>query len=129
MPTAGRLAGAVIFGLFGWYLAGLTVPFFPESNAPTFWLPAVSFIGLVVGWRICGSRAGHGYNPAVGVGITCGAAIAFISLFILSETNSNLVNIFGICSSKVSLLLSLNSFSGYSSILNDKKNIFFNLIY
>ncbi|WP_342070884.1 TrgA family protein [Yoonia algicola] len=84
MPTAGRLSGAVIFALFGWYLAGLTIPFFPEANAPTFWLPVVSFIGLVVGWRICGSRAGQGYNPAIGVGLTCGVAIAFCALFALS---------------------------------------------
>ncbi|MFO8127892.1 TrgA family protein [Yoonia sp.] len=81
MPTAGRLAGAVIFGLFGWYLAGLTIPFFPESNAPTYWLPVVSFISLVVGWRVCGSRAGRGYNPAIGIGLTSAAAIAFCSIF------------------------------------------------
>ncbi|MEJ8560479.1 TrgA family protein [Yoonia sp. GPGPB17] len=84
MPTAGRLAGAIIFGLFGWYIAGLTIPFFPESNAPDFWLPVVSAISLVVGWRVCGSRAGRGYNPATGVGLTCGFAIAFCAIFALS---------------------------------------------
>ncbi|PJI91739.1 hypothetical protein BC777_0574 [Yoonia maricola] len=84
MPTAGRLAGAVIFGLFGWYLAGLSIPLFPESNSPDFWLPVVSGISLVIGWRVCGSRAGHGYNPAIGIGLTCGAAIAFCAVFAIS---------------------------------------------
>lgn len=81
MPTAGRLAGAVIFGLFGWYLAGLSVSLFPESRAPAYWLPVVSFISLVIGWRVCGSRAGRGYNPAIGIGLTSAAAIAFCSIF------------------------------------------------
>ena len=81
MPTAGRIAGAVIFGLFGWYLAGLSVSLFPESRAPAYWLPVVSFISLVIGWRVCGSRAGRGYNPAIGIGLTSAAAIAFWSIF------------------------------------------------
>ena len=84
MPTAGRLAGAIVFGLFGWYLAGLTIPFFPEENAPTFWLPVVSLIGIVIGWKICGSRAGRGYNPAIGIGLTCGFAIGFVAIFAIS---------------------------------------------
>ena len=84
MPTAGRLAGAVIFGLFGWYLAGLTIPFFPESNAPDYWLPVVSAISLIVGWRVCGSRAGQGYNPAIGIGLTCSAAITFCAIFVVA---------------------------------------------
>lgn len=83
MPTAGRLAGAVIFALFGWYLAGLTIPFFPEANAPSFWIPASAFVGLVVGWQICGSRAGSGYNAATGVGLTSGFVLAFCLIFIL----------------------------------------------
>lgn len=84
MPTAGRLAGAVVFGLFGWYLAGISIPFFPESNAPRFWLPVCSLIGVFLGWRVCGSRAGHGYNPAIGIGLTCGFAFAFCALFAVS---------------------------------------------
>lgn len=84
MPTAGRLAGAIIFALFGWYLGGISVPFFPEANAPTYWLPASAFISLMIGWKICGARAGHGYNPAMGVGLTCSFAIAFSLLFLVS---------------------------------------------
>ncbi len=84
MPTAGRLAGAVIFGLFGWYLAGITTPYFPLERPPSYWLPAVSLISLIVGWQVCGSRAGRGYNPAIGIGLTSSFVIGFCSLFLVS---------------------------------------------
>ncbi|MCK0094588.1 TrgA family protein [Yoonia sp. F2084L] len=84
MPTAGRLAGAVIFALFGWYLGGISVELFPEANAPDFWLPANAFIGLIIGWKICGSRAGNGYNAAMGVGLTCAFALGFCALFVVA---------------------------------------------
>lgn len=84
MPTAGRLAGAVIFGLFGWYLAGITIPFFPESNAPSYWLPAAAAISLFVGWKIVGGRAGRGYSPATGIGLTAGFAMGFCLIFLVA---------------------------------------------
>jgi hypothetical protein len=84
MPTAGRLAGAIVFGLFGWYLGGISIPFFPQANAPTYWIPASAFIGLVIGWKTCGSRAGAGYNPAMGIGLTCGFTFAATMLFLVS---------------------------------------------
>jgi len=84
MPTAGRLAGAVIFALFGWYLAGLTIPFFPEGKAPDYWLPASSAISLFLGWRLCGARAGRGYNQAIGVGLTTSFTIGFSLIFVLA---------------------------------------------
>lgn len=83
MPTAGRLAGAVIFALFGWYIAGISIPYFPEANAPDYWLPASAAIGLILGWRVCGRRAGNGYNPAIGIGLTCGFAISFWLIFLV----------------------------------------------
>jgi hypothetical protein len=96
MPTAGRLAGAVIFGLFGWYLAGLTIPFFPESNAPDYWIPASAGISLIIGWRVCGSRAGQGYNQAVATGITAAGSMAFCLIFVLSfnQMISNAMRLF-----------------------------------
>jgi hypothetical protein len=96
MPTAGRLAGAVIYGLFGWYLAGLTIPFFPESNAPDYWVPASAGISLIIGWRVCGSRAGQGYNQAVATGITAAGSMAFCLIFVLAfnQMISNAMRLF-----------------------------------
>ena len=84
MPTAGRLAGGVIFGLFGWYFAGLATPYFPEGRPPEWFIPTAALVSLFIGWKLCGKRAGRGYNPAIGVGLTAGATIAFALLFILS---------------------------------------------
>ena len=84
MPTAGRLAGAIIFALFGWYMAGISVPFFPGEVAPDFWIPVAAVISLFIGWRICGTRAGRGYNPTIGIGLTASAAMAFCLIFALA---------------------------------------------
>lgn len=84
MPTAGRLAGAILFALYGWYIGGIAGPFFPEGNPPDFLIPLCAGIGLLVGWMICGSRAGKGYNPAVGIGLTAAFAFTFWVIFLIS---------------------------------------------
>ncbi|MFT7108228.1 MAG: hypothetical protein ACJAVT_002763 [Yoonia sp.] len=84
MPTAGRLAGAIIFALFGWYMAEISARFFPDEIAPDFWIPGAAIISLLIGWRVCGIRAGRGYNPAVGIGLTASAAMAFCLIFALA---------------------------------------------
>jgi hypothetical protein len=84
MPTAGRLAGAVLFGLFGWYLATITVPAFPEARPPEFWFPVSILFGVVIGWRLCGARAGHGLSRSTGIGLTMGPLLAFCMLFALA---------------------------------------------
>lgn len=84
MPTAGRLAGAVVFFLFGWYIGGIAGPFFPEERPPGYLVPLCAFVGLVVGWRVCGSRAGKGAAGAVSNGLTTTAAFSFCVLGALS---------------------------------------------
>ncbi len=84
MPTAGRLAGAITFGLFGWYLATITVGVFPESRPPGYWFPLCTLVALVLGWRFCGGRAGRGFNAATSIGLTTGVAIAFWVIFALA---------------------------------------------
>ncbi len=80
MPTAGRLAGAVIFALFGWYIGGIAGPFFPEANPPDYLIPMCAFFGLIIGWTVCGSRAGNGYRLAVSNGLTSAGAFSFCVL-------------------------------------------------
>lgn len=80
MPTAGRLAGAIVFALFGWYLGGIMGPFFPEDRPPRYLLPMCSAFGLFIGWTVCGSRAGKGYRQAVSNGLTTMGAFVFLVL-------------------------------------------------
>jgi len=84
MPTAGRLAGAIFFGLLAWYLATITVPFFPEARPPDFWFPVSILLGVVIGWRVCGTRAGQGFSSATGLGLTAGPLLAFCMVFALA---------------------------------------------
>lgn len=84
MPTAGRLAGAIFFGLFAWYLATIAIPFFPEERAPDYWFPVSTLIGIFVGWKVCGTRAGRGMSSATGIGLTTGPLIAFSMVFSLA---------------------------------------------
>lgn len=84
MPTAGRLAGAVIFALFGWYLGGVLGPFFPEERPPGYLVPLCAAIGLFLGWTVCGGRAGFGYRNAVSNGLTTAAAFSFCVIGSLS---------------------------------------------
>ncbi len=83
MPTAGRLAGAVFFALYGWYVAGISVPYFPESNAPGYLIPVCAGLGLFFGWTICGTHAGTGYNAATGQGLTMAFLFSFCILYIM----------------------------------------------
>ncbi|MGJ8623718.1 MAG: TrgA family protein [Yoonia sp.] len=84
MPTAGRLAGALIYGLFCWIMAIEASPFFPQESPPSFFLPLCIIIGIILGWRICGARAGHGYHPAIGIGLTTAFAIGFWIIFAMA---------------------------------------------
>ncbi|WP_322889125.1 MULTISPECIES: TrgA family protein [unclassified Yoonia] len=83
MPTAGRMAAAVVFGLWGWYLAGVGTPFFDEGRAPRSFLTGCVITGILLGWIYVGRRTGEGYVQAVGHGLSAGFAFSFITLFIM----------------------------------------------
>lgn len=83
MPTAGRLAAAVVFGLWGWYLAGVGAQFFDEGRAPGSFLSGSVITGVLLGWIYVGRRTGEGYVQAVGHGLSAAFAYAFITLFIM----------------------------------------------
>ena len=83
MPTAARLAGAIVFAVFGLYIALLSTGVFPNERAPTYWYPLLAFVGLVVGWRFCGGRAGKGYVASVSLGITTTLCFVFWVAFLV----------------------------------------------
>ncbi|WP_243394429.1 TrgA family protein [Yoonia maritima] len=83
MPTAGRLAGAVFLALYGWYIAGIAIPYFPEANAPGYLIPLCAALGVFFGWRMLGRHAGLGYQAAIGQGLTVGLVFGFSVLFVM----------------------------------------------
>jgi len=84
MPTTGRLVGAICFAALGLYLGYLAQPFFEEGRIPTYWWPLCGLAGAWSGWVVVGKRAGRGYSPAIGNGLTGTATLIFWILFIMS---------------------------------------------
>ncbi|PUB11313.1 TrgA family protein [Yoonia sediminilitoris] len=84
MPTAGRLAAATAFFIYGWYIALAASPFFLEGIAPGYLIPLSIGIAVLCGWMVVGSRAGRGYVAAVGHGLTGAFAYSLWMIFLMS---------------------------------------------
>lgn len=84
MPTAGKLIGAILFAALAFYVSEQVKLGIPEGVALTLLSPINALLGLAMGWRIMGERAGEGFVPATGYGLTTVFAITFWSLLIWS---------------------------------------------
>lgn len=81
MPTFGRLVGAVLFGALAWYTTLLVIPLFPEGSNLGWFQELTTFLGLFVGWKVAGSRAGSGYVAALSYGLTALISLVVMALF------------------------------------------------
>ncbi|MBW7922089.1 MAG: TrgA family protein [Rubellimicrobium sp.] len=83
MPTAGKLTAAFLFAALFGAVAQLALPAFAAAEQPeprAFALVNMA-LGLVIGWRLGGARAGSNtWAGAVGQGITTTVAITFAAL-------------------------------------------------
>ena len=84
MPTASKLIGAILFGAMGLAIAWLIVPTLEGADSRKPWIPIFGAVGLWAGWSIMGRGTRQGYGPAVGIGLTAAAALAFVGLFVMS---------------------------------------------
>lgn len=87
MPTAGRLVAAVLFGPLCWLASVLALPYYPLAEAtPPDWFAEVNAgLGVILGWKIAGGRAGLGsWAGAISYGLTAGVAISVAALFVHS---------------------------------------------
>jgi len=84
MLTASRLIGALAFAVFGTYLAFITVKYFDEGAAPSYWIGLAAFAGFWAGWSVVGPRTGRGYSSSVGVSLTGVVALGFWVIFLHS---------------------------------------------
>ena len=80
MPTAAKLAGAVIFAIIGFLAVMLYLPHLPNPLPPGLLREYAAGLGLVVGWWVMGRAAGHGYTEAIGSGIRTSVILAFLAL-------------------------------------------------
>lgn len=81
MPTFARVAASVLYAALAFYVSTIVQEMFTDERP----LPALpywnAFFGVIVGWRVAGSRAGQGVSGAIGYGLTTTVALAFVCLF------------------------------------------------
>lgn len=84
MPTASRLVAAVCLAALAWMLSEMVKPLF-EENKPFGNFSIINLvIGLIVGWKVIGSRAGRGMAAGINNGLTGGLVLYFWVLFLHS---------------------------------------------
>lgn len=82
MPTAGKLIAAITFLALAYFVSDLVKPYLPEGTPTGLLSPLNALLGLLMGWRIVGARAGGGYYAASGVGLTGIVATTFWCLLL-----------------------------------------------
>ncbi|MEM9710191.1 MAG: TrgA family protein [Pseudomonadota bacterium] len=86
MPTAGKLVGAIAFGIIAWLISGLIPPLLPEGTPTPLLQPVNAVVGLIMGWTILGRNAGDGLIATMGHASTTAVAVVFWCLIIWSGT-------------------------------------------
>ncbi len=84
MPTAAKLISALVMALLGWGVAHLVVPHLPPETRIGWFREISAGLGLLVGWRFLGRRAGGGWNLAPGYGLGAAAILVFWMLLVFS---------------------------------------------
>ena len=84
MPTAAKLVAAVLWGALAWYVSQLIKPLFPPGSDVGWFAEINAVIGVVLGWRVAGSRAGASWLGAISYGLTATVAVVFWGLFLQS---------------------------------------------
>ena len=84
MPTAGKLAGAILFFGVGWLAAVFVLDTFPPEMPATYFPLSIALIGAWQGWMVCGPRAGQGLRVGLGNGVRCAVQVAVFGLLLFS---------------------------------------------
>lgn len=89
MPTAAKLVSAILLAGVAWAACEAIRPLMPEQTQFGWFNYVGAGIGLVVGWRVIGSRVRGGILQAVSAGLTGSAALVFWNL-LAQSTNEML---------------------------------------
>lgn len=77
MPTAAKLAAAVLFAALGWAAAEAYKLGVPERTVWGQFSAISAGIGLLCGWFVMGGLAGQGYRAAIGYGLRTAVTMVF----------------------------------------------------
>lgn len=80
MPTAAKLIAALCFACVGWLAANAHIPALGPTAAFGFFREICAMLGLIIGWRVMGTRVGTSYYDAMGSGLVTSVALAFFAL-------------------------------------------------
>lgn len=84
MPDAAKLVAAIGMAILAFVVSGMIPPLF-EENKNFGWFTWVNVaLGVAVGWRVMGPRAGRGLVSAINVGLTGPFVLVFWALFVQS---------------------------------------------
>lgn len=86
MPTAAKLAAAILFGALAWWVSEMIKPLFPEGTDLGRFAEYNAALGAVIGWRVAGSRARTTWPNAVAYGITAALGTVLLGLLVYSTS-------------------------------------------
>lgn len=84
MPTAAKLAAAILFALVAFVAAHAVMSLMPAGMLFGVFDLICAAIGALVGWRVMGVRVGRGMSVAAGAGIATSFVIVFWALFVFA---------------------------------------------
>ncbi len=82
MPNAASLFAAVSLAVIAFVVSGQIMPLFPEGKDFGYFTIVNMIIGILVGWKVMGPRAGRGFTPGINNGLTGVAVMVFWGLFV-----------------------------------------------
>lgn len=82
MPNAASLFAAVSLAIIAFVVSGQIMPLFPDGKDFGFFTLINMAIGIAVGWKVMGPRAGRGFTPGINNGLTGVAVMVFWGLFV-----------------------------------------------
>lgn len=84
MPTAAKLAAALVFAALAWWVSQMIKPLFPEGTDTGRFAEYNAALGALIGWRVAGARARTSWPNAVAYGLTAAAGLVAMALMLYS---------------------------------------------
>lgn len=84
MPTAAKLAAAILFAGLAWVVSGLVVPLLPEGTDVSAFIPVNAAIGAAMGWFVAGPSVRTTLTGVLSFGLTASIGTVLVALFLHS---------------------------------------------
>lgn len=84
MPTAGKLVSALGLAALAWYATQIVKAIWPVEQNFGFFSEFAAVLGLLMGWRVIGTRLGRGYMQGLSAGLTGLFALVFWAVVLLA---------------------------------------------